>query len=105
MSNEAAKLFLYAAGPVGPFLIWGLIYLAVRHKPLRLRPLQSSVMALRVVSWALAMILVGFKVLGNAKFNMGWFLSPLTFSLGLVFAENWLKKKSAHLDDTADGIR
>ena len=58
--------------------------------------LASLVKAMRVISWILAMALMGLAVVNDAWHRLFPFgVSLMAFSAGMAFSESWISKKLA----------
>jgi hypothetical protein len=82
-------------GIAGPFVVWGVLYVAVRRMPSHLRLLMKRLRVLRWITWCLAIAFWLFTFVSASQLIRWSFGSAfLTFSIGLSFPQNWLKGKA-----------
>jgi hypothetical protein len=85
---------------IAPFVLWGVLYVAVRKWSLDLRPLIPRFRVFRWVAWSCGLLLYVGYFLG-AHYPWGFPIAVVTFSIGLSFPESWLKRQYAPVDSIA----
>jgi hypothetical protein len=97
------ELYWIAAifGIVGPFSVWGILYVATRRMPSHLPVLMKRLRVLRWITWCLAIAIWLFSLVSashasHASQLIRWRFGTafLTFSLGLSIPQSWLQTKA-----------
>lgn len=86
------KLFVILVGLCGPFLVWIAIILAERWGAHNLHSMLRGVKVWRRITWAIGVMLC---LCHFTPLHLGWGYAwaAVMFSLGLSFAEFWLKSR------------
>jgi len=85
---------------IAPFVLWGVLYVAVRKWSLNLRPLIARFRAFRWVAWSCGVLLI-VGCLAGGHYPWSYAIAVATFSAGLTFPESWLKRQYAPIDSIA----
>lgn len=75
---------------VGPFIVWLGLYIGAKSD-LQLRPTLALIRVVRWIGWILAVALFVVHLV-NEDFHSAYSIALFTFSIGLSFPEQWVKK-------------
>ncbi len=97
MSVDLSRPFaalIWAILAAAPFAVWLLIYWILKHGSVDRSRILPFLKVLRVITWAVAMVLIFFAIINDSfSFLFVFGFGILSFSTGLSFPQSWLKKK------------
>jgi hypothetical protein len=88
-----SRLWILAAGTLGPFPIWAAICVAARRNIFTPDSMYRVLRFWRWFTWAFAVLLLSLGVLLPPHTHWEYGVCASTFSLGLSFPESWLKRR------------
>jgi len=79
-----------------PFALWGVLFVVARVWQTNLRSTLPCLRVLRWLTWLIGVVFTGAAVLSHRLFWL-WPIGVIvtTFSVGLSFAEGWVKRRYA----------